>query len=357
MRRRTMSLMSEASTGHLVVGEPLEFLESFQDSDTGLRGYIAIHNTARGPAFGGCRMRRYRNEEDAFADAARLAEGMTLKNALAGLPFGGGKAVIMEPEFISDRLELFRSFGREVARMEGRYITAEDVGTTPDDMRAVHSMTSFVSGIPRAAGFGGDPSRFTALGVMHAMRAAAHPILGRHGLEGVQIGVQGLGAVGSQLCGLLVAEGAQLWVADLDPLRTAVAADEWGARIVSNPELFAMELDILAPCAVGSVLNSASVDGVKARMIAGAANNQLATLEDGDRLHARGIWYLPDFLVNAGGIIAVAREYLGTGTEDLVHSEVRMTAMRVEELIRAVRESKYAPARVAIDWAKSLLRS
>lgn len=257
---------------------------------------------------------------------------------------------------IGDRREFFRSFGREVGRLEGRYITAEDVGTTPEDMRAVHSVTSYVSGVPRAAQFGGDPAGFTALGVLHAIKAAAHAILGRSSLTDVQIGVQGVGAVGSHLCALLALEGAHLWVMDLDPLKAARIGDQWGARIVSNATLKTMDLDIFAPCAVGGVLDDATVSSLRARIVAGAANNQLASMEVGDRLHQRGIWYLPDFLINAGGIIAVAREYLATGTEELVRDEVRQIGPRVAELIEVARKTRTPPARVAASWPKALLK-
>lgn len=342
---------------NLLTNEPLELIEAVQSPSTGLRAFITLHSTARGPGFGGCRMRAYASESEAVADAARLAEGMTYKNALARLPFGGGKAVIMQPEQIADRREFFKAFGREVARLDGRYITAEDVGTTSDDMRAVHSVTSYVSGIPRALQFGGDPARFTALGVLHAIQAASYPILGRRSLRGVQIGVQGLGSVGSRLCALLAAEGAELWVSDLDPWRAATVADQCRARVVSNDTLLEMKLEVLAPCAVGGVLDATKIAGLNTRLVAGAANNQLATIEDGDRLHERGIWYLPDFLVNAGGIISVAREYLETGSEDVVRSEVRQIGLRVEELIQVVRHSNVPPARVALAWAKALVLS
>jgi leucine dehydrogenase len=329
-------------------------MEALHDPTTGLRGFIAIHSTVRGPAFGGCRMRAYANEEEAIADASRLAEGMTLKNAMAGLPFGGGKAVILKPDRIADRRELFRSFGREVARLGGRYITAEDIGTTPADMHAVHSATSYVSGIARAHAFGGDPGPFTALGVFHAIETAALTLLHRRSLQGLRVGVQGIGAVGSELCGLLASCGAELWVCDIDRVRVAEARDRWDARIVSNEALFQMDLDVLSPCAVGGVLDASAAYLAQAKVIAGAANNQLVGLGSGDILHARGIWYLPDFLVNAGGIIAVAREYLGTGDEESVRREVRRISMRAEELVRVVKQTGRPPARVAVDWAKAL---
>jgi leucine dehydrogenase len=200
----------------LLEDKTLEDVHFGGHSETGLRAYIAIHSTARGPAFGGCRLWTYADEREALSDAMRLAEGMSYKNALAGLPFGGGKAVIIMPPAISDRRALFKSFGREVQRLGGRYITAEDVGTTTEDMRAVRSETSYVSGIPRAGRFGGDPSRFTALGVFLAIQTAVRMVLQRSTLQGVTIGVQGVGAVGARLCALLASAGAKLFVADLD---------------------------------------------------------------------------------------------------------------------------------------------
>lgn len=346
--------MTNREASLLLSGQPLDFVEPLNDPTTGLRGFIAVHSLVRGPAFGGCRMRAYASEEEALADAARLAEGMTLKNALAGLPFGGGKAVLMKPDSIRDRRELFRAFGREVGRLEGRYITAEDVGTTPADMLAVRSVTSYVSGISRAGAFGGDPGPYTALGVSYAIETAALVLLHRRSLQGLRVGIQGLGAVGSELCGLLASAGAQLWVADLDSVRVAEARDRWGAKAVSSETLLHGELDVLSPCAVGGVIDSAAAYLIQAKVVAGAANNQLARLEDGDTLRQRGIWYLPDFLVNAGGIIAVAREYLGTATEDSVRQEIRQISRRVEELIRVAKETHRAPARVAVDWASRL---
>jgi len=300
-------------------------------------------------------MRAYASEREAIDDAARLAEGMTYKNALAGLPFGGGKAVIIEPARIADRRELFKAFGREVARLKGLYVTAEDVGTTPEDMRAVHSVTSYVSGIPREGAFGGDPARFTALGVYLGIETAVRSILKRNSLIGVNVAVQGVGAVGSRLCSLLAKAGCELWISDADPVRAASARDRWNAHVVSTTKLLEMPVDVLAPAATGGLLNASTIRELKTKIIAGAANNQLATLEDGDFLHARGIWYLPDFLVNAGGIISVAHEYLGTGSEERVTREVERIADRVERLISFVRQYDIAPVRLALSWAENLL--
>jgi leucine dehydrogenase len=334
-----------------------EQLHKVRDPETGLHAFIAIHNTIRGPAFGGCRMLRYASEAEAMTDACRLAEGMSLKNALAELPFGGGKAVILQPDHIADRGALFWAFGREVERLEGRYITAEDSGTTADDMRAVQSSTGYVSGIPREASFGGDPSRFTALGVFLSIEAAVRSILGRGNVKGVKVAVQGAGAVGSHLCAELVSAGARVWIADTDPAKTRLLAGRKGLAVEGVEAIARLDVDVFAPCALGGVLTESTILGLRAPIIAGAANNQLSTLEMGDLLHDRGIWYLPDFLVNAGGIIAVAHEYLGTGDFGEVLGEVTHIAGRVDRLIAEVRRTDEAPARVALKWAKALIRS
>lgn len=337
----------------LLTDRPFERIEMLRDSVTGLHGYIAIHSTARGPAFGGCRLWVYRDDREALLDTMRLAEGMSYKNALAELPFGGGKAVIVRPPHVANRADLFRAFGRTVDKLGGTYITAEDVGTTPDDMKAVRMQTKYVSGIPRLDGFGGDPSRFTALGVFLSIQRAVRLILGRGNLKGVRVAVQGAGAVGSRLCAELAAAGADLWVADTDSKRAEAVRDAWGAKIVSNEELLRLKVDVFAPSAVGGVLDATTIEHLRAKIVAGAANNQLASMEVGDRLHERGIWYVPDFLVNAGGIIAVAHEYLGTGTEARVLAEVSRIGDRVEDLLQLAGRGGMPPARIALSWAKA----
>ena len=335
--------------------QPFELINRFMDPATGLVGYIAIHSTVRGPAFGGCRLWMYDDDQKALADAKRLAEGMSYKNALAELPFGGGKAVIIRPPTISDRAQLFRAFGRAVARLRGSYITAEDVGTTPDDMKAVRAETKYVSGIPRADGFGGDPSRFTALGVFLSIQTAVGAILRRDSLKGVKVAVQGAGAVGTQLCSELAKAGAELWISDIDLSKADLVREVFGAHLVSSEDLLRMKVDVFAPCAVDEVLTADVIDRLNAPIVAGAANNQLASIADGDRLHERGIWYLPDFMINAGGIIAVAHEYLGTGSEDRVLERVECISERVEKLIAEVRRTDEPPARIALAWAKALV--
>jgi len=325
------------------------------DPATGLQAILAVHSTTRGPAFGGCRFWHYDSDLAALNDALRLSQGMSLKNALADLPFGGGKAVILKPAGDFDRAALFAAFGRAVQSLGGSYITAEDVGTTTADMRALQAVTPFVSGIPRDGAFGGDPSPKTAWGVFVAIQAGARLVLGRDSLDGVRVALQGLGAVGWHLAEFLHRAGARLVVADVDAAKVERAVAQLGAQAVPVGEILAADVDVLAPCALGASLNAQSIPLVQARLIAGAANNQLATPADGDALQRRGICYLPDYLVNAGGIISVAREYRGEGEESAVMTEVSRIAERVEELLQRVQSADSTPARVADDWARSKL--
>jgi leucine dehydrogenase len=325
------------------------------DPASDLKAILAVHSTARGPAFGGCRLWHYDSEFAGLNDALRLSQGMSLKNALADLPFGGGKAVILKPAGAFDRGALFAAFARAVESLGGAYITAEDVGTTTTDMRSMLSLTQYVSGIPREGAFGGDPSPKTAWGVFVSIQAGARLVLGRSGLDGVRVALQGLGAVGWHLAEYLQQAGAKLVVADVDSAKVERAVAQFGARAVGVAEILAADVDVLAPCALGAALNARSIPTLRARLIAGAANNQLATPADGDALQARGICYLPDYLVNAGGIISVAREYRGEGEEQAVMAEVGRIAERVEELLQRVQRADSTPARVADDWARSKL--
>ena len=324
-----------------------------RDEASELRAIVAIHSTRRGPAFGGCRMWRYIDEAAAQRDALRLAEGMSLKNALADLPFGGGKAVIMAPAVTQERRLLFSAFGRFVQSFEGQYITAEDVGVTTDDMRIVREHTQFVSGLPRAGSFGGDPSPMTALGVYASINEAVRRHLRRSTLAGTTVAVQGLGAVGSALCGLLHEAGCNLIVADIHPARVEQMRQRFGARPAGLDEILTVAADVFAPCALGAILDHASIPGLNVSIVAGAANNQLATAEDGERLHAREILYLPDFLVNAGGIISVAREFLGNAEKEAVRAEVQRIGRRVAELMERSEGDSLSTARLAEQWARA----
>jgi len=290
---------------------PPEEVVTFHDEDSGASGVIVLHSTTLGPAAGGCRLWHYADDRAATVDALRLAEGMALKNALADLPFGGGKAVIRAPQGPFDRAALFRAFGRQVAELKGRYVTAEDVGTSMADMAEVATRTRHVAGLPVSGQKpGGDPSPWTALGVVQAMRVAVRQRLGAE-LSDVTVGVQGLGHVGYALCELLHEQGAKLVVAEPRSEVAARAADRFGAMVMSSRALLSARVDVLAPCALGGVLEAETVEQLRAKVVCGAANNQLASEDMADRLAERDVLYAPDFLANAGGIINVAGEYLG----------------------------------------------
>jgi len=281
----------------------------FHDRASGLRAIIAIHSTRLGPAVGGCRMWNYVDEEAAIADALRLSQGMTWKSAMADLPLGGGKSVIWGDPGSMKSPALFRAFGRAVETLKGRYYTGEDVGTTPADMAMAARETRFVMG-REEAGSSGDPSPFTADGVAMAMEAAALHKFGATDLRGLRIAVQGLGNVGMALAERLYRRGAKLVVADIDAARVARAVETLRATPVGVDRILSIECDILAPCALGAVINDETVDSLRCRIVAGSANNQLHRPEHGDRLHQRGILYVPDFVANAGGLINIAQEVL-----------------------------------------------
>ena len=281
------------------------------DKATGLRAIVAIHDTRLGPSLGGCRFIHYDTDEAAVVDALRLARGMTYKAALAGLPHGGGKSVIIRPTQHFDRVALFRAFGRFIDDLRGHYITAEDSGTGLEDMEVIRSVTKWVTGVDPSHGGSGDPSPFTALGVRRGIEACVEHKLGKPTLEGVHVVVQGVGHVGYHLCRELHACGAKLTVADVDPLKAERAHRELGAKLVPLEGIFDVDCDVYAPCALGSAMNDETIPRLKARIVAGAANNQLAVPRNGDDLHARGILYAPDYAINAGGLINVAQEALG----------------------------------------------
>jgi len=318
-----------------------------KDAAAGLDGVIAIHSTVLGPGAGGCRFWQYADGEAAFADAVRLAEGMSYKNAMAGLPLGGAKAVLRRPQGDFDRTALFRAFGRAVARLDGRYVTAEDVGTSVADMEVVAGETRHVAGLTQRAGRpGGDPSPHTALGVFVAMEHAARRRLGRT-LGECTVAIQGVGHVGEALAHLLHGAGARLIVADVDSSRVARVAVETGAEVASTAHILSAPADIFAPCALGGVFHADTVEVLRAALVCGAANNQLATPADGERLARRGILYAPDYVVNAGGIINVAGEYLGWAPED-VALRVEATGKRLAAVLDHA-EAQGVPPHVAAD--------
>jgi leucine dehydrogenase len=278
----------------------------------GYRGIIAIHNSTLGPALGGTRLWNYTSDQEALVDVLRLARGMTYKAAVAGLNLGGGKAVMIGDPKVKRREMLFRAHGRFVETLKGRYITAEDVGTSVEDMDYVHMETEYVTGL---AGRSGDPSPVTAYGTYRGIKAGAKHKLGSDDLDGVTVAVQGVGHVGYYLCEDLAAEGAKLIVTDIDEDRIQRVVDDFGARAVRPDEIYSADAQVFAPCALGAVVNDETLPRFKFEIIAGAANNQLAEERHGKELKDRGILYAPDYVINAGGLINVYGELNGWSEE------------------------------------------
>ncbi|BCV36327.1 MULTISPECIES: Glu/Leu/Phe/Val dehydrogenase dimerization domain-containing protein [Shewanella] len=275
------------------------------DKESGLRAIIAIHNTNLGPAVGGCRMWNYQSDDEALTDVLRLSRGMTYKNALAGLAMGGGKSVIIADPKTENREQLFRAFGRFVHSLGGRYYSAEDVGTTPADIMIAHDETPYVLGLE---GMSGDPSPFTAMGTYLGIKAAVKHKLDKDSLKGLKIAVQGVGHVGYYLCKHLHEEGAELFVTDIHQASLDKVATDFGAAVVAPQDIYALDVDVYAPCALGATLNDTTLPQLKAGIVAGCANNQLAEPRHGEQLKQMGILYAPDYVINAGGIINVSFE-------------------------------------------------
>ncbi|GAB0170853.1 Glu/Leu/Phe/Val dehydrogenase [Lysinibacillus sp. CTST325] len=286
-----------------------------QDEASGLKAIIAIHDTTLGPALGGARMWTYASEENAIEDALRLARGMTYKNAAAGLNLGGGKTVIIGDPFKDKNEEMFRALGRFIQGLNGRYITAEDVGTTVTDMDLMHEETNYVTGISPAFGSSGNPSPVTAYGVYRGIKASAKEAFGSDSLEGRTISVQGLGNVAYKLCEYLHNEGAKLVVTDINQAAIDRVVNDFGATAVAPEEIYSQEVDIFSPCALGAIINDETIPQLKAKVVAGSANNQLQDSRHGDYLHELGIVYAPDYVINAGGVINVADELYGYNRE------------------------------------------
>jgi len=282
------------------------------DKDTGLKAIIGIHNTVLGPALGGTRMWKYSNEWEALNDVLRLSRGMTYKSAIAGLNLGGGKAVIIGDAKVDKTPAMIAKFGQYINSLSGKYITAEDVGTTTADMDLIRDNTPFVTGISEARGGSGNPSPVTAYGVYMGMKAAAKYKFGTDNLSGKKVLVQGIGHVGETLVEYLTKEGALVQISDINAERLQEVSQKYHAQIFSGYDLYGADVDIYAPCALGATINDQTVYSIKAQVIAGAANNQLANEQiHGQILKDRGIVYAPDFLINAGGIINVYAEIVG----------------------------------------------
>ncbi|MDG2530130.1 Leu/Phe/Val dehydrogenase [Caulobacter endophyticus] len=284
-----------------------EGVHSFYDEKTGLKSIIAIHSTARGPAAGGCRMWDYASSEAALTDALRLSRGMSYKNAMADLDFGGGKAVIIGDSRKQKTPELFEAFGRAVDSLGGSYWTAEDVGVSPADLESTRKTTRYVAGLEGHAAASGDPSPVTAEGVFRGVRLCVERALGRD-LTGVKVAIQGVGHVGAYLAEKLHAAGAKLIIADVNQVALNEVAAKTGAEIVSTDAIFDVEADVFAPCALGGAISAATLPRLKVKVIAGGANNQLADAMIGQTVFDRGILYAPDYVINGGGIINVAAE-------------------------------------------------
>ena len=333
-----------------------ESLHFVQDPKSGLKAIIAIHSTALGPAAGGCRRWQYASDADALTDALRLSRGMTYKNAVAGLEFGGGKSVILADDNAPKSPELFHAFGRVVESLGGRYITAEDVGCSVEDMRQVNEVTGYVSGLPRSGGnAGGDPSPLTALGVFLGIEAAVESRLGADSLKGIRVAVQGVGHVGLHLCRLLHEAGAILTVSDVNRENLKLAKNELPVTEIAPANLLYADVDVLAPCALGNILTSQTIPKLKASIVAGAANNQLATEADGARLADRNILYAPDYVINAGGIINVAREYYGGSSEEEVRTEIGGIPERLKLIFDEAKTSKQPTNIIADELARRIV--
>lgn len=312
----------------------------FKDAANGLHALIAVHDATLGPGCGGCRVRPYESESAALDDVLRLSRGMTFKNALGGIPFGGGKAVVIADPKRDKTDDLMRAFGRAVDAMDGLYYTAEDSGVTEHDLEVIRTQTKFAAGVA-TKGVGGNPSPFTARGVWRGIEAAARERLGRSDLEGLAVSILGVGAVGMALAELLHEAGARLIVADVDARAVVEAVDRFGARAATPDELIGLEADVFSPCALGGSVNADTIGRLAAPIVAGAANNQLATPDMDAALMKKRVLYAPDYVINAAGVISVGLEILGTWTADEMTRRIDAIGPRLSTIFaRAAREGR-----------------
>jgi leucine dehydrogenase len=326
------------------------------DPETGLNAIIAIHSTHLGPAAGGCRWWAYADDAAALKDALRLSRGMSYKNAMAGLPMGGGKGVILKSPDAPKTEALLEAFGRIINGLGGRYVTAEDVGMSDHDMTVIARATGHVSGLPVSGGAaGGNPGPSTAEGVFVGMRAAIAHQLGRGDFRGVHVAIQGLGSVGGALAEKLAVAGARLTVADIDAARAEAYAARLGAKAVPVGEIARVDADVFSPNALGAGLDADTIAGLKVAVVAGAANNQLATPDDGARIAARGILYAPDYVINAGGIINVVAEYLGHGDAASVAQAIAKIEPRLADIFAEAKRTGLPTDAVADAMARKLI--
>ncbi|MBW8185948.1 MULTISPECIES: Leu/Phe/Val dehydrogenase [Shewanella] len=323
-----------------------------QDKESGLRAIVAVHNTNLGPAVGGCRMWNYESDDEALNDVLRLSRGMTYKNALAGLEMGGGKSVIIADPKTQDREALFRAFGRCIDGLGGKYYSAEDVGVSTADIMIAHEETPYMAGLE---GKSGDPSPFTALGTYLGIKAAVKHQRGIDSLKGLKISVQGVGHVGYYLCRHLHQEGAELIVTDINQSSLDRVATEFGATVVAPQDIYHQDVDIYAPCALGATINDTTIPLLKATIVAGCANNQLAEARHGEKLKELGVLYAPDYVINAGGIINVSfeKDYDATLATQKVE-EIYNTLTRI--FVQADKQDR-TTASVADDLARAIIEA
>ena len=333
-----------------------EAIHFFDNPECGLKAIIAVHSTHLGPAAGGCRFWHYAADEDALVDALRLSRGMSYKNAMAGLPLGGGKAVILADGARHKSPDLLHAFGKAVDSLGGRYVTAEDVGMSVADMIEIARNTKFIAGLPvDSAHVGGDPGPHTSLGVFLGIKAAVKRALGKDSVDGLHIALQGAGSVATGVAMHAAAEGARLSIADIDSAKAQKLAAAVDGTVVAPETILASEADVLSPCALGAILDEASIAALRVPVVAGAANNQLATNEDGSRLQARGILYAPDYVINAGGIINVSTEYLADGDANVVRGRIERIPVLLEQIWSESAETGRDPAAVADTMAQRLI--
>lgn len=326
------------------------------DPHSSLKVIIAVHSTVRGPSAGGTRFWNYETEDAALTDALRLSKAMSYKNAVADLPLGGGKAVLIYPKGEFDRVSLFQAYGRAIERLNGSYITAEDVGVSPDDMDVIASQTSYVAGLSSGVAASGDPSPVTAEGVFRGILAGADFIWASEDLSGRAVAVQGLGHVGYSLCEKLHRAGARLYVADINQEVLKRAKAELKAEVVSVDKIHAQDVDVFCPCALGGAVNPKTIGDIKAKLIGGAANNQLSDDSMMDVLNERGITYLPDFVLNAGGIINIAAEVSGDYDAKWVEEKLAGLKETIAHILETAKVQKTSTLDVANAIAEERLK-
>jgi leucine dehydrogenase len=333
-----------------------ECVHFFHDKPSGLRAIIAVHSTHLGPAGGGARYWHYAQSSDAAVDALRLSKGMSYKNAMAGLQMGGGKAVILAGEAVGKTEAKIQAFAGMVESLNGRYVTAQDVGMTAQDMTGISQVTRHVCGLTVAAGMaGGDPGPSTAFGVFLGIKAAVARKLGRSDVADVHVAIQGVGSVGGGVARYLAGEGARLTLADQNAGKAEDLASELGCASVDASTIMQVDADVFSPCALGAILNEATILGLRAKIIAGGANNQLARSHHGDALLNQGILYAPDYVINAGGIINVALEYLDQADKAAVDRKIAEIPVRLNAIWDESDRSGKGPATVADEMAKALI--